>query len=361
MERRSFLKNSMFALFSAAISSNKVLATVADTLTPESLKVMLYLVQTNDGQWKVKATKWIDLYEKRLKACFVKPETFKLLDIVDYDVANTRKVELWKQYNCTGRLTKIKIIEDSINGRKAINSENYLTYLQSDKFKLNKKKRSAAAGKLRGKILGQENLDKGVDFKALSAKGAAAMKNMSPEMRLQYAARASKIHKGRKRSAEVRENIRRACIGRPSPMKDRKHTVQSKEKMSQSGKVKIFTQQHRDNMSKANSGHKNPFYGKKHTQEALQLIKDKHPSKIKVTCEHCKKEFDLANYKRSHGDKCKLANIDKYNEKFLLSDQSISIINLLENNVKYKDITKITGHSKNTIIKTNRIYKSVFG
>lgn len=30
-----------------------------------------------------------------------------------------------------------------------------------------------------------------------------------------------------------------------------------------------------------------------------------HPSKTKITCPHCGKEYDLPNYKRWHGDKCK--------------------------------------------------------
>jgi hypothetical protein len=115
MERRDFLKNSLFTLFSTAIASNKVLASVAETLTAESLKIMLYLVQTKQGEWKVKATKWIDFYQKRLKPCHVKPETFKLLDIVDYDIANNSKIELWKEHNCTGRLVPIKITNPLIN------------------------------------------------------------------------------------------------------------------------------------------------------------------------------------------------------------------------------------------------------
>jgi hypothetical protein len=199
--------------------------------------------------------------------------------------------------------------------------------------------------------------ERGFSYRKASLKGAEKMKNMSPEMRKEYADRASKIHKGKKRSDEVKRNISLACIGRPSPRKNKTHTTESKERMSKSAKVKVFTQKHRDNIGKAVSGDKNPFYGKKHTQETLQIIKDKHPSKIKVTCEHCYKELDLPNYKRYHGEKCKSINFDRYVEKFLLSERSLKIIDLLDKKKTYKEITLLTGYSKNTIIKTNRLHK----
>ena len=199
--------------------------------------------------------------------------------------------------------------------------------------------------------------ERGFSYRKASLKGADKMRNMSPEMRKEFADRASKIHKGKKRSDEVKRNISLACIGRPSPRKNKTHTTESKERMSQSAKVKVFTQQHRDNIGKAVSGHKNPFFGKKHTQETLQIIKDKHPSKIKVTCEHCNKELDLPNYKRYHGEKCKLFDLNGYVEKYLQLDRSLKIIDLLNKKKTYKEITQLTGYSKNTIIKTNRLYK----
>lgn len=296
MERRSFLKNSLFALFGAAISSNSVLSEVAQTLSSTSPKVLLYLIQLTTGEWKIRATKWVDLPKKRLTEKNIIKDSFKPIDIVDINQVVDKRFKYWKEYNCSGRMGSLVSLGIS----------------------------------------------------------------MTDEMKKEYGDFNTKRHKGVKRSDQVRNNIKVACIGRPSPRKGKTHTVESKEKMSQSAKIKIFTEEHRNNIGKSVSGHKNPFYGKKHTQESLQVINDKHPSKIKVTCEHCNQELDLPNYKRSHGDKCKLSNIDKYNEKFLLSDQSIAIINLLENNIKYKDITKITGYSKNTIIKTNKIYKSVF-
>ena len=104
MERRSFLKNSLFALLSGAIASNKVLAGVAETLTPTSPKILLYLVETVKGDLKVRATKWVDLPIKRLIPSEVKPETFKALEIVDLEDVYKRRNELWKEHNCTGRM-----------------------------------------------------------------------------------------------------------------------------------------------------------------------------------------------------------------------------------------------------------------
>jgi hypothetical protein len=359
MERRSFLKNSIGALFFAGINSNKILAGVVETLTPDSPKILLYLIQLKSGEWKIKATKWIDLYkEKRLKACEVNKKTFKALDIVDYEVATKRKLELWKEHKCTGRFTEVNILENIKNGHKALKSQNYIEYRNSERFKQILKKRNDAASEA------IKNMDD--DLRKLRTENAikhiTGRKHSEETIQLlkqKFKGRPSSM-KGKKHSEETKKILSELKKGKPSHHKGKKRSEESRKKMSQSAKVKIFTQQHRDNMSKANSGHKNPFYGKKHTQEALQIMKDKHPSKIKLTCEHCKKEFDLGNYKRSHGDKCKLANIDDYNEKFLLSDRSIEIITLLDNNVKYKDITSITGYSKNTIIKTNKIYKSVF-
>ena len=46
MQRRSFLKGSIASLLLGALSTNKVLASTINSLTPESLNVLLYLIQT---------------------------------------------------------------------------------------------------------------------------------------------------------------------------------------------------------------------------------------------------------------------------------------------------------------------------
>ena len=66
MNRRSFLKNSIGALLFGALSTNKVLASVVDSIPNDSLNVLLYLIQTKSGDWKVKGTKWTDIKSARL-------------------------------------------------------------------------------------------------------------------------------------------------------------------------------------------------------------------------------------------------------------------------------------------------------
>jgi hypothetical protein len=104
VERREFLKNSLGALLFGAISSNKVLASVVDTLTPTSPKVLLYLIQNIKGEWKIKASKWVDLPKSKLQPTKVIQSTFKPLDIVDLNQVVIRRKELWKEYNCSGKM-----------------------------------------------------------------------------------------------------------------------------------------------------------------------------------------------------------------------------------------------------------------
>ena len=295
MERRDFLKNSLFALFSTAIASNKVLASVAETLSPTSPKILLYLVETVKGDLKVRATKWVDLPIKRLIPSEVKPETFKALEIVDIDKVYERRSELWKEHNCTGRMGHLVSL--------------------------------------------------GLP--------------MTDEMSKEYGDFNTKTHKGVKRNETTKRKISEKAIGRPSSKKGKKMSEEIKSNMSEGAKNRKYTDEGRKKRKEWMLKN-NPFRGKKHTEEKKQLILDKHPSKIKVTCEHCNKNLDLPNYKRYHGEKCKSFNPNGYNEKFLFSDKSIKIIDLLEKNVSYSQITKQTGYSKNTIIKTNRLYKSVF-
>ena len=145
----------------------------------------------------------------------------------------------------------------------------------------------------------------GFDYRKISLIGADKMKNMSPEMRKEYGDRAIKIHKGKKRSDEVKRNISEATKGRVSHNKGKKFSEESCKKMSDSAKGKVISEQQRQKTRKRMLEN-NPFKGKKHTEETKQIIKDKHPSKIKISCEYCNRELDLPNYKLYHGDKCKL-------------------------------------------------------
>jgi hypothetical protein len=240
MDRRGFIKNSIGALLFGALTSNKVLAEVVDTMTPKSPKVLLYLIQTINGEWKIRATKWVDLPIKRLIPSEVNPKTFKPLDIVDLNNVYERRNQLWQEYNCTGRMGHL--------------------------------------------------ISLGIP--------------MTDEMKKEYVDYAKK-HIGIKRKKETKQKIANKAIGRKSAMKGKTFSHEAKIKMSESAKLKVLTEEHKNNIGKSVSGEKNGFYGKTHSDESLKKIMDKHPSKIKKVCPHCKKEFDCANYSRYHGDNCK--------------------------------------------------------
>lgn len=158
MDRRSFLKNSIGALLFAGLSSNKVLAGVVETLTPESPKVLLYLIQNKKGQWKVRGTKWIDIARKRVDVNKVIIETFKPLEIVSNDIANKRKNELWIQYGCRGEKgAPLNILVSEDRARRAHQSPKMKQYLESEQWKINWKKGKSAGGKVWGKELGKRN------------------------------------------------------------------------------------------------------------------------------------------------------------------------------------------------------------
>lgn len=160
MLRRDFLKNSIGALLGVALTSNKVLASVVETLTPESPKVLLYLIQNKKGQWKVRGTKWIDIAKKRLDENKVLLETFKPLEIVSNDVANKIKNELWVKYNCSGEKgAPLNIVESEKRARKAHHSPKMKKYLQSDEWKKNWSKGKFEGGKK--SVIGKKNKESG--------------------------------------------------------------------------------------------------------------------------------------------------------------------------------------------------------
>lgn len=193
-----------------------------------------------------------------------------------------------------------KYYEEKGEGVASANA-NRKAYGQTETFK----KQAIEMAKVGGKLGGITKKRNGFDYRKISLIGAEKMKNMSLEMRKEYGDRAIKIHKGKKRSDEVKRNISEATKGRVSHNKGKKFSEESCKKMSDSAKGKVISEQQRQKTKKWMLEN-NPFKGKKHTEETKQIIKDKHPSKIKMSCEYCNRELDLPNYKRYHGDKCKL-------------------------------------------------------
>jgi hypothetical protein len=162
MDRRSFLTNSIGALLGIALTSNKVLSSVVETLTPQSPKVLLFLIQNKKGQWKVRGTKWIDVPTKKLDSNKVLLDTFKPLEIVDNEIANDRKNILWVEHKCSGQKGgPLNVEVAKQRAKKAHVSPKMKQYLESEEWKKNwEKGRLAGSGKW-GKELGQKNKESG--------------------------------------------------------------------------------------------------------------------------------------------------------------------------------------------------------
>ena len=119
MNRRSFLKGSIASLLLGALSTNKVLASTINSLTPESLNILLYLIQNKNGNWEIKTTKWTNIHKARASQFKYNLETFKPLNVVDYKLSGEFKEKYWKQYGCKGRLQKVNLLSSYKSGLKA--------------------------------------------------------------------------------------------------------------------------------------------------------------------------------------------------------------------------------------------------
>jgi len=77
-------------------------------------------------------------------------------------------------------------------------------------------------------------------------------------------------------SNETKKKISKAIRGEKHPWFGKKHTKESKEKMSKSSIGKKHTNESKLKMSKSRSGEKNHFYGKHHTEETKLKISKNH-------------------------------------------------------------------------------------
>lgn len=133
MDRRSFLK--LGSLFAAAmlVETSPALKAAAKILERDNTQVLLYLIRNYKGQWKVKGTKYIDVPKTRIDQRKFDVETFRFLGVVENHMANERKLELWKEYGCSGnkgfKLNVTKCTTNAINtNRLASEQLNNLGY-----------------------------------------------------------------------------------------------------------------------------------------------------------------------------------------------------------------------------------------
>lgn len=116
MKRRDFLKNSIGFLLFGSLASNKTLAKTIECFEPKSIDVLLYLIQTKDGDWKIKGTIWKYLAKQRLSSLHYNLDTFKALKVVDNSDANKFKKYYWNKYNCNGRCVVLDYLQSYKNG-----------------------------------------------------------------------------------------------------------------------------------------------------------------------------------------------------------------------------------------------------
>lgn len=122
MNRRGFLKNSIGALLFGALTSNKVLASVIEKTPNDSLDILIYLIQSKNGDWKIKGTKWTNIKKCTLSQFEYNLETFKPLEIVDSKISGITKKKYAKEFNCKGRVQNVNYVASYKSGLKAKSS-----------------------------------------------------------------------------------------------------------------------------------------------------------------------------------------------------------------------------------------------
>jgi hypothetical protein len=220
MNRRSFLKNSIGALLFGIVNSNPIAKSIVESIDKNPHDILLYLIQTTDGKFRIHGSKWIDTANKKISPFKFKLETFKPLGIFRSDVAYSEKRKLWKEYKIEGQCTFVSYDNANKRGIKA-KEEGQIQSISS---------LGGAVGGKRNKEMGHGLFSLTNEQRIEAAKKGG--KTSAPKMiewcrNNNHWQNVGKIHKGVAKSKEQKEKI-------SEKLKGRKLTKETCEKMSKS-------------------------------------------------------------------------------------------------------------------------------
>lgn len=125
------------------------------------------------------------------------------------------------------------------------------------------------------------------------------------KLRKQFAESHSKAMTGYKQRPEQGQKISQALKGKPSKLKGVSRPDIVKNKIAETLRGVPKSDLHKQNIKLTHVG----FAGKTATDEHRAKISAKRLATPKLKCPHCAKLADPGNYKRHHGDNCKLLRV----------------------------------------------------
>lgn len=123
--------------------------------------------------------------------------------------------------------------------------------------------------------------------------------------------KSSIANRGQKRSNEAKENIKNALAeidftGENNHFFNKKHTDETKKKMSDAKKNKTYEEIYGSDISaKKKQSVSNKLKGRIFPQETLNKMRTPKGPQVRVVCPHCSKEGGVSNMKRHHFDNCR--------------------------------------------------------
>lgn len=121
-------------------------------------------------------------------------------------------------------------------------------------------------------------------------------------LRTQFSETHAQWRTGQHHSIETRAKMSVSQKGRASKLKGIPRSEETKLSISATLLGRSFTIEHKNNIKQNHVG----FLGKVPTSEHRAKISATRQLTKKIICPHCSKLIDPGNYKKSHGDRCKL-------------------------------------------------------